>query len=97
MPFLNQQDRESLRQQLLGMPFPRAKGRVRRMDPDSRIMFLRNSEDPQTLHTRYILPNLGVAVTLIEGHDVNKDKRGRLMSGFELIDVRVEPLPGNQT
>lgn len=96
MAYLNAQQREDLLNELKGMRFNRAKGKVRGMDDKSRLAFYRNAQNTGWLMTRYDLPTLGTRVTLVE--DLNeKELKGKLKSEYGLREVWVEPLPGNNT
>jgi hypothetical protein len=97
MAFLDKNEREQLRNELLKLPFNRAKGKVRGMDTDSRLVFLRNVQNVDQWYTRYDLPSFGVRVTLIEHYDTKQAKSGKIKSDYKLVDVRVEPTPENKT
>jgi len=103
MAYLNSQQRESLRQELLKLKFNQAKGRVRRLDPKGRLAFLRNSQVTGVLYTDYVLPTLGVRVTLVENETEKVDETDNagstptlIASRTEFIDVIVNPLPDNK-
>jgi hypothetical protein len=98
MAYLNAQEREALANKLRGMKFNRAKGHVRRLDPDSRLSYLRNVMRPYELHTRFELPGAGVNVTLIEYVKQNNDKFAVTFTKAPgVLDVIVEPTTDNQT
>lgn len=99
MAFLNTQERENLQNDLKGMKFNQAKGKVRGMDPKSRIVFLRNVQNVNQWITRYDLPTLGARVLLIEEKLDQADGRraGWFREAFTLVDVKVEPMPENRT
>jgi hypothetical protein len=96
MAYLNQQQREDLVNEIKNYKFMQAKGRVRRKDPESRLVFWRNAQSTGRLITRYDLPTLGTRVTLVEGVD-EVQKGGKLKADYELIEVQAEPLPGNNS
>jgi hypothetical protein len=96
MAYLNQQQRLELLNELKNMKFMRAKGKVRRLDEESRLVFWRNSQRVGQLITRYDLPTLGTRVTLVEGVD-EVSNNGKLKAQYDLVEVQVEPLPGNNT
>jgi hypothetical protein len=96
MAYLNEQQRLELLNELKNMKFMRAKGKVRRLDEESRLVFWRNAQSVGKLLTRYDLPTLGTRVTLVEGVDEVKNG-SKLKAEYGLIEVRVEPLPGNNT
>lgn len=97
MAYLNAQERERLKNDLLAMSYNRAKGRLNRIDPQSRLVYWRNSQKVGELHTRFDLPGLGTTVSLVEviGHKAT-DKERISRTSFDFIDVRVDPLPENR-
>lgn len=95
MTYLNEQQRQSLLDELAKMKFNKAKGKVRGLDPKSRLVFYRNSQGVGRWMTRYELPTLGVRVTLVESHE-DAAHEGKLKSEFELSEVVVEALPANK-
>lgn len=103
MAYLNSQQRESLRNELVKLKFNQAKGRIRRLDAKGKIAFLKNSQLTGVLHTAYDLPTLGVRVILVEsdGHVVDEtDNAGStptlMASKTEFVDVLVQPLDANK-
>ena len=96
MAYLNEQQRQDLVDELKKYKFMQAKGRTRRKDPESRLVFWRNAQGVGRLLTRYDLPTLGTRVTLVEGVD-EIDKNGKLKADYKLVEVIAEPLPGNKT
>jgi hypothetical protein len=96
MPFLNTEQREKLANELKDLKFNKAKGKVRGLDPNSRLVFYRNAQGVGRWLTRYDLPGLGTRVTLVESHEDNT-RGGKIKSEFELAEVIVEPLAGNKT
>jgi hypothetical protein len=96
MAFLNTEARVALVNELKVLPFNRAKGKVRGMDPKSRLVYFRNSQGVDRWMTRFDLPTLGTRVTLVESNQV-KDKKGVLKSEYEMVEVVVEALPGNDS
>jgi len=96
MAYLNAEQREKLVNDLKGMPFNRAKGKVRGMDQNSRLVFYRNAQGVGRWLTRFDLPTLGTRVTLVESHK-DADKNGKIKSEYQLAEVIAEALPGNQT
>lgn len=96
MAYLNAEQREKLVNELKILPFNKAKGRVRGMDPNSRLVFYRNAQGVGRWLTRFDLPGLGTRVTLVEGHQ-DAEKKGKIKSEFDLAEVIAEALPGNQT
>jgi hypothetical protein len=103
MAYLNAQQRDALRNELLKLRFNQAKGRIRRLDAKGRIAFLKNAQTTGVLHTAYDLPTLGVRVILVENenHVVDEtDNAGStptlLASKTEFVDVIVQPLDPNK-
>ena len=97
MAYLNAQERDRLRNDLLGMSYNRAKGRLNRIDPQGRLVYWRNSQRVGEWHTRFDLPGLGTTVSLVEviySKATNKERVSR--RSYELVDVRVEPMPENR-
>ncbi len=95
MAYLNAEEREKLRQELQGMSFSKAKGRLARMDRKGKLKYYRTNQRVNQLWTRYDLEGLGTRVTLIEtNYTTTLDEKVR--SKFELIDVVVEPTPENR-
>lgn len=99
MAFMNQQEREKLQNELKGMNFNKAKGKVRRLDPKGLLAFYRNVQNTASqLYTRYELPGMGVRVTLVEqGSEQPISDSNKLQAKYELVDVQVEPTPDNKT
>ncbi len=96
MAYLNEQERLALLNELKGMSFNRAKGKVRSLDPKARLAYYRNAQEVGRWMTRYELPSLGTRVTLVEDHrDVPLSSK--MKSEFELVEVIVEPTPDNRT
>jgi len=98
MAYLNAQQREQLRQELLPLKLGKAKGRVKGMDRKSRLVLYRSVQRVGQLTTLYELPSLGVNVALIEGEtigDAIKDGTA-FKQQYVLLDVTVEPTPDNK-
>ncbi len=96
MAYLNAQERTKLAEELVEMPFNRAKGHLRRIDPKNRMAFFRNAQSPTQLHTRYDLPTLGTRVTMVESMtEKDTKKSGVFTSEFKILHVIVEALPDN--
>ena len=104
MAYLNREEREKLLNELTKMKAPRARGKLRRMDPKVKLAYLRNAQESGEYWTRYELFGLGTVVTLVERADEEQtftDKQGsapvRLSKEYRLAEVMVEPMPENQT
>ncbi len=100
MAFLNKQEREQLENELKGMKFGKATGKLRSIDPKGRLLYYRNAQATGEWNTRYLLKGLGTRVTLIERQ---VEKAGKLLNflkvdklSYDLVDVRVEPTPDNR-
>ncbi len=90
---MTQQEREKLARELAELSFNKASGKVRRLDARGRLAYFRNSQSPTQLYTRYELPTLGVAVTLIEGVEEKAiENSPRFKSEYKLQEVIVEAL-----
>ena len=96
MAYLNAEQREKLVNELKGMPFNKAKGKVRGMDQSSRLVYYRNSQGVGRWLTRFDLPTLGTRVTLVESHK-DTDNHGKIKSEYELAEVIAEALGDNKT
>lgn len=104
MAYLNREEREKLASELTTMSVPRARGKLRRMDSNVKLRFIRNAQASGEYKTRLDLPNLGAVVTLVEretDEQVYADKPGsaavRLKPDFRLTEVIVEPTLENRT
>ncbi len=105
MAYLNAQQREALARELTTMKFNQAKGKLRRMDAQGELAFLRNAQATGEYLTRFELHGLGVVVTLIErepSEDVTTTSATgsasvRLKPNFVLDEVDVAPLPDNHS
>lgn len=95
MAALTQQQREQLRNDLLQLSYRAAKGRVRNMDPNSRLRVWRNAQRSGEWHTTYDLPGLGTRVTLVEVIDPAPTSDRIYRRNYSFVDARVEPLPAN--
>lgn len=96
MTYLNEQQREKLLNDLKNLKFNQAKGKLRRMDPKARLVYLRNAQSTGRWMTRYDLEGLGTSVTLVEENQVKADN-SKLESEWEMVEVVVEPLPDNHS
>lgn len=96
MAYLNEQDRDTLLDDLKSMDFNRAKGKLQRMDPKGRLAYYRNVQMAGESHTKYILEGLGTIVTLVEiNHTQNTEARNN--QNYEFVNIIVEPTAGNST
>ena len=96
MAYLNAEQRAQLVNDLKGLPFNKAKGKVRGMDQSSRLVYYRNSQGVGRWLTRFDLPTLGTRVTLVESHK-DTDNKGKIKSEYDLEEVIAEALPDNKT
>ncbi|NWF69647.1 MAG: hypothetical protein HXY40_11230 [Chloroflexi bacterium] len=96
MAYLNAQERDALHQELRTMKFGKAKWKLLHMDPKGRLAYYRNNQATGKWMTRFELVGLGTRVTLVETLNT-RDKNGKHMAEYELIDVVVEPTPENRT
>ncbi len=98
MAYLNKQERERLRSDLMTMSYNQAKGRINRMDPKGRLRYWRNAQRVGEWHTRFDLEGLGTTVTLVETPQPSAPDENQIAKRkFDLVDVRVDALPGNRT
>ncbi len=104
MAYLNGDEREALARELAAMNVGKARGKLRRMDPNVRLRFMRNAQETGEYLTRIDLPGKGVIVTLVEREKEEQtasDKPGsakiRFKSEYDLAEVIVDPLPENNT
>lgn len=97
--YLNAEERDELLQDLINTTnFNRVRRKLRRMDPNVRLVTFRNVQNVNEWITEYELPGRGIHVTLIEGLDYEDDKRpGRKKPDFALTKVIVEATPDNRT
>lgn len=97
MAFLNADERQQLHDELKQLDFFHAKRRLFGVDQNGRLAFFRNAQHSGQLETRFDLEGLGTRVTLIEKHGRTLDGTGKFYhSHYELVDIVVEPLPGNR-
>lgn len=97
MAYLNAQEREQLRQNLLNMSYNEAKDRLWSIDPRGRLAYWRNVQRVGEWDTRFVLDGLGVCVSLVEvEHKRPTDEDGISRRSFEMVDVRVEPTDDNK-
>ena len=93
--------RERLAQRLSAMSLKDARKEVFRMDPDSELKFFRNSiwDEYRTL---FLMPNLGLSVTLVEKQDKSalgeadpasaSKRRKKQNISFNYVEARGTPL-----
>jgi hypothetical protein len=104
MAYLNRDEREKLLQELTKMSVSRARGKLRRMDPNVKIAYMRNMQESGEYETRLDMPTCGVVVKLIE-RETEKQSNAtftgsmvtRAAAEFSLTEVSVEPTPENRT
>lgn len=96
MAYLNQQEREDLAKELSRMTFNQARGRMRALDKQCRLAYLRNVQNAGKWATRFELHGLGTRVTLIESFGMT-GTAGKQKADYQLVEVIVEPAPYNRT
>ncbi len=97
MAYLNQEERDNLKEELEALSFRQAHGRLKRMDRNGRLAFYRNAQYTDKWMTRWVLPGMGVQVTLVESNVwTDKNKPNRIKNDYNLVEVVVEPTPDNQ-
>ena len=95
MAYLNESERGQLLEELRGMKFNRAKGKLLRLDPKGRLVYFRNAQQAGEWHTRFALEGLGAVVTLVElNHAANDQPRNK--QRFEFVNIVIEPTPDNR-
>jgi hypothetical protein len=104
MAYLNLQERQQLAADLVKVSAGRARGKLRRMDSNVKLAFMRNAQGADVYSTRLDLPTLGVMVTLVEDErqtqtrdDAPGSANVRLKRDLKLSQVIVDPMPENQT
>ena len=91
MATFSQAQRQALLDELSGMKFGRAKGKLARMDPKGRLVYYRNAQQPDEWHTKFVLEGKGIAVTLVE-HNHAENDQARNKQNFEFVNVVIEAL-----
>lgn len=96
MAYLTKEQRDALKAELSELSFNQAHGRLKRT-AHSRLAFYRNAARTGQWMTKWVLPDLGTQVTLIESNTFkDKDKPNRVKNTYQLVDVIVEPTPDNR-
>ena len=96
---MSEDEMQAMADKLIGMKINKARGYVRRQDPNAGLDMLRVGVGHELL-TRYRLPNLGVVVTLVESTRQSSYTDDSQMEVFqkrdkfepEFLEARVEPL-----
>lgn len=102
---MNATEREQLAKRLSALTWKEARKEVFRLDPDANLKFFRNSIWDE-YHTLYLLPNLGVQITLVDKQEkdtMEKDdpasmlgrvlgRRHKKAIDFNYVGARVEEL-----
>ncbi len=91
MAFLNKSERDALLEELRGKRFERCQRILVLKDQNVRLKYFRNIQEIDRWMTRYVLPDLGTQVTLVEGLNTADGKRS-----FNLSEIIVEPTPDNR-
>ena len=88
---MDTQERQDLAQHLAEMTYKRARREVRKLDPNAVLRYWRNSVGPNYWHTMYVLPGVGLKVTLIEEHQTEPIKDSHLVRANPVyVEARVE-------
>lgn len=96
MAYLTKDQRDALKAEFEDMKFNQANGKLKRT-AHSRLAFYRNAQLTGEWMTKWVLPDLGTQVTLIESNIFKvKDKPNRVKNTYQLVDVIVEPTPDNK-
>lgn len=90
---LSEEEMQALADKLVGLKVGKARGQIRRLDPDSQLQMYRVGVRDELL-TRFVLPNLGVQVTLVEdpGTVPEDGDSTRLKATDTFVEARVEAL-----
>lgn len=91
---LNEDEMQELAEKLIGMKWVRAKRHTRNLDPQAHLETLRVGFGDE-IQTRYVLPNLGVRVTLVEKEHsevMGSTQFHKLKAEPRFVEARVEPL-----
>ncbi|MCY4466124.1 MAG: hypothetical protein OXE46_11370 [Chloroflexi bacterium] len=91
MATFSQAQRQALLDELSGMKFGRAKGKLARMDPRGRLVYYRNVQQSGEWHTKFLLEGKGIAVTLVEVSHAGNDQ-ARNEQNFQFVNVIIEAL-----
>lgn len=91
MAYLNKQERDALLDELKGKRFARCQRILTLKDNKVRLAYYRNVQETDRWMTRYILPTLGVQVTLVERLTLNDNKKN-----YTLHEIIVEPTADNR-
>jgi len=92
---LSEEDMQAMADKLVGLKVNKARRQIRRLDPDSQLEMYRVGVHDELL-TRFILPNLGVSITLVEDPslvpegDAEKLKATDSFVKFKAADTFVE-------
>jgi hypothetical protein len=92
---LSEEDMQAVADKLVGLKIGKARGQIRRLDPDSQLQMYRVGVQDELL-TRFVLPNLGVSITLVEEPgvvaegDADKLKATDSFVKFKATDTFVE-------
>ena len=92
MAFLNKSERDGFLEELRGKRFERCQRLIVLKDKNVRLKYFRNIQETDRWMTRYVLPDLGTQVTLVEGLNVLADGK----RSFNLSEIIVEPTPDNR-
>jgi hypothetical protein len=91
MAYLNKSERDALLEELRGKRFERCQRILVLRDQNVRLKYFRNIQETDRWMTRYVLPDLGTQVTLVEGLNVAGNNRT-----FTLNEIIVEPTADNR-
>ena len=91
MAYLNKSERDALLEELRDKRFERAQRILVLKDQNVRLKYFRNIQETDRWMTRYVLPDLGTQVTLVEGLKTDGGNRT-----FTLNEIIVEPTPDNR-
>lgn len=91
MAYMNKQERDALLDELKNKRFARCQRILTLKDDKVRLAYYRNVQETDRWMTRYVLPTLGVQVTLVEKLELNGSKKN-----YMLHEIIVEPTADNR-
>lgn len=95
MAYMNKQERDALLDEIKSMKFNQIKGKLLRMDKDSRLAYFRNVQETDRWMTRIVMEGLGTQVTLVETLK-QRETADNFNRKYELAEIIVEPTPENR-
>jgi hypothetical protein len=91
MAYMNKQERDALLDELKDKRFARCQRILTLKDDKVRLAYYRNVQETDRWMTRYVLPTMGVQVTLVERLELKGTKKD-----YTLTEIIVEPTADNR-